>query len=151
MQSCQLMPLAASAAALPYLLPHVHQQVKWVCKCLWFSAGGGALCTCSLTLCMYAWIHLHSTAIRKTSFTASLKLARGSPQDVHTPELPAVNRLNSVSLNSPSLSLFYFYFFAFMLKWGFVFFFFFFFFFNEVYLFCGIFWTAAGNSERGSK
>lgn len=38
-------------------------------------------------------------AIRKTSFTASVKLARGSPQDVHTPDLPIVNRLNSVSLN----------------------------------------------------
>lgn len=51
-----------------------------------------------MCVCMHAAICI-AQAIRKTSFTAPVKLARGSPQDVHTPDLPIVNRLNSVFLN----------------------------------------------------
>ncbi len=71
-----------------------------------FAEGGGALCMCALTVCvcMHAAICI-TQAIRKTSFTASVKLARGSPQDVHTQDLPIVNRLNSVSLNLLATSL----------------------------------------------
>ncbi len=52
-------------------------------------------------------------AVRKTLFTVSVKLARGSPQDVHTLDLPIVNRLSSVFLNlfSASFALFLFIFF----------------------------------------
>jgi len=62
------------------------------------------MCTLTAYVCMHAAICI-AKAIRKTSFTASVKLARGSAQDVHTPDLPIVNRLNSVSLNSPGTSL----------------------------------------------
>lgn len=62
------------------------------------------MCTLTAYVCMHATISI-AQAIRKTSFTASVKLARDSPQDVHTPDLPIVNRLNSVSLNLLSTSL----------------------------------------------
>lgn len=61
------------------------------------------MCALTVYVCLHAVICI-AQAIRKTSFTASVKLARGSPQDVHTPDLPIVNRLNSVSLNLLSTS-----------------------------------------------
>lgn len=48
--------------------------------------------------------HFAHRSLRKTSFTAAVKLARGSPQDVHTPDLPIVNRPVCVSLNLLTLS-----------------------------------------------
>lgn len=93
----QLMPLAASTAVLP------RPSCAWcVCKCKCVFLREEEFTACA-HLCVTAFCIVQ--AIRKTSFTAPVKLARGSPQDVHTPDLPIVNSLNSVSVNLLSTSL----------------------------------------------
>lgn len=85
-----------SCAALLLLLPHLLLRVM----CVWFFLQEERLCACARRL----YVRVRSPRpfalgrpVRKASFTAPVKLARGSPQDVRTPDLPAVNRRNSVS------------------------------------------------------